>query len=211
MQSLAEVVGSQAGIDATHGVGTGGPTTQPLLPKPRAAVLLQRVQAAQAGPEHHPSGFQENGHGDARFASRILDRGDDLRRQTVPGLALLNQTSENGGIPFDPAVVATRPRTVLPAIAGFPDNPERSGGCALPLPWARTLGGLATPALHQVQRAVQFPVGTATIRFATAAPTHRQRAAQKGLAGNDLRQPRTAAPLAGRQTRSGPRGVLHLI
>jgi len=48
------------------------------------------------------------------------------------------------------------------------------------------LAGLATPALHQVQRAVQFPVGTATIRFATAAPTHRQRAAQKGLAGNDL-------------------------
>ena len=132
MQSLAQFVGDEAGVHAPQGVAASGRTPQPLFPEPREAVLFQRVQAAQAGPEHHQAGFQENGRRDTGLSSGIVDRRDDPFRKTVDGLAIPDQAAENGITPCDRAVAATRPARVPPAVAGFPDSPQRSGGCALP-------------------------------------------------------------------------------
>ena len=65
------------------------------------------------------------------------------------------------------------------------------------------LARLTPLALHDVQRQVQFAVGTTTVRLPAPAPTRRQGAAEKTLAGDDLRQARTAFPLAGRKTGAG--------
>ena len=145
MQSLSPLVGDEASVNAPQGVATSGRTPQPLFPEPREAVLFQRVQAAQAGPEHHQAGFQENGRRDTGLSSGILDRRDDPFRKTVDGLTLPDQASENGITPFDRAAAATRSPRVPPAGAGFPDSPERSGGCVLPTPGARTPGAACPP------------------------------------------------------------------
>ena len=145
MQPLAQFVGDEAGVHAPQGIATSGRTPQPLFPEPRQAMFFQRVQAAQAGPEPHQAGFQENGSRDTGLSSGILDRRDDPFRKTVDGLALPDQASENGITPCARAAAATRPPRVPPAVAGFPDSPERFGGCALPTPWARTLGAACPP------------------------------------------------------------------
>jgi hypothetical protein len=88
-------------VNAPQGVATSGRTPQPLFPEAREAMLPQRVQAAQAGPEHHQAGFKENGHRDTGLSSGILDRGDDPFRKTVDGLAIPDQASENGLTPCD--------------------------------------------------------------------------------------------------------------
>src|SRR5208283_1072864 len=141
MQSRSQFLGGEASVDAPQGVATSGRTSQPPFPEPREAVLFQRVQAPQVGPEHHQAGFQENGDRDTGLPSGILDRCDDPVRKTVDGLAIPDQAAENGITPCDRAAAATRSPRVPPAVAVCPDSPERSGGCALPTPWARTLGG----------------------------------------------------------------------
>src|ERR1039458_9208195 len=145
MQSLSQFVGDEAGVNAPQGVPPSGRTPQPLFPEPREAVLFQRVQAAQARPEHHQTGLQENGSRDTGLSSGILDRRDDPFRKTIDGLAIPDQASENGITPFDRATAATRLPRVPPAVVGFPDSPERSGGCVLPTPWARTPGAACHP------------------------------------------------------------------
>jgi hypothetical protein len=88
MQSLSQFVGGEAGVNAPQGVATSGRTPQPAFPEPRGAMLFQRLQAAQAGPEHHQAGFQENGDRDTGLPSGILDRRDDPLRKTVDGFAI---------------------------------------------------------------------------------------------------------------------------
>jgi hypothetical protein len=143
-QSLAQMVGSDAGGDAPQGVRTGRGTAEPRLPRSRGAVLLPRVQAAQARPNPHPTGFEQNRGGDA------------LLREAVDGLAIPDQASEDETIPFDRAAAATRSPRVPRAVAGFPDSPERFAGYALPTLWGQTPDAASRPDSGQgtVTRAV---------------------------------------------------------
>lgn len=145
MQSLAQMLGIDAGVDAPHGIRTGRRATEPVLPEPRGAMLIERVQAAQAGPKHHQAGFEQNREGDARFQPRILHLGDDLLREAVDGLAIPDQTSEDETIPFDRGAAATQSPRVPQAVAGFPDSPEHFAGRDLPIPWVRTAGAACRP------------------------------------------------------------------
>ena len=193
MQSLSQVVGGEAGVDAPQGVATSGRTPQPLFPEPREAVLFQRVQATQAGPEHHQAGFQENGGRDTGLPSGILDRRDDPLRKTVDRLAIPDQASENGVTPCDRAAAATRSPRVPPAVAGFLDSPARFGGCALPTPWARTLGAA-------------YPVGSARCTATSAVCRGHNDSSASRTGANEA--PRCRGENAGRRrSASGANGV----
>ena len=180
-------------MHAPQGVATSGRTPQPLFPEPREAVLFQRVQTAQAGPEHHQAGFQENGDRDTGLSSGIPDRRDDPFRKTVQAYS---HTGSGGGEWAHSLRLSSRchstSRSFLQQLLDFLIALNALADAFFPLLGHEHLARLAPLALYQVQRRVQLAAGTATVWFPAPAQTRRQRAAEKALARDHLRQTRTA-------------------